>query len=322
MRKIIKSKKNKIYSPLYRQGYVPSGTTPNIYNYEGKKMDVYFFRDIHTAHDPYGGNGKYFIWDRYNFGLKTHFYSHKAMLETMGAPIRKYGILCETPEIVPDDYKIFKRNKGLENEFSAIFTYSQDLLNEIANAKFFPGCAGVWYGRNDVGIMDWEQYKKKNKNISMVSSDKRICKMHKLRYNLAVLCKKEGIAETFGTFDGGHFVPIERSLKDYRYSIVIENTLEDYFFSERITSCFAAQTIPIYLGAEKIEDFFNIDGIIKIQLKDLDNIDLITKVCTKEEYERRIPFILDNFNRVQKYINMQDYLYETYLQEDICNIEK
>lgn len=322
MKWITDKKNNKIYSPLYRQEVMPSSIIPDIYNYEGQKMDIYFFRDIHTAHDPYGGNGKYFIWDRYNFGLKTHFYSHMAMLETMGKPIKKYGIFSESPQIVPNDYKIFKKNKGLENEFSAIFTYDQKLLNEIANAKFFPSCAGVWYGRNDAGVIDTEQYKRKTKNVSIVSSDKRMCKMHKLRYNLAEYCMKKGLADTFGTFNGGAFVPIEQSLKDYRYSIVVENALEDYFFTEKITNCFASQTIPVYLGAEKIGNFFNPDGIIKIQLKDLDDIDSIIRLCTKAEYERRIPYILDNFNRVQQYTNMQDYLYETYLQGDIYNLDK
>ncbi len=36
--------------------------------------------------------------------------------------------------------------------------------------------------------------------------------------------------------------------------------------------------------------------------------------CTKEEYEARLDGVLDNYNRVQEYVNMQDYLYEHFLQ--------
>ena len=34
------------------------------------------------------------------------------MLETMGNPDKKYGFLLESKTIVPEDYKIFDKNKG------------------------------------------------------------------------------------------------------------------------------------------------------------------------------------------------------------------
>ena len=41
--------------------------------------------------------------------------------------------------------------------------------------------------------------------------------------------------------------------------------------------------------------------------------DKYAEYYTKEEYEQRLPAILDNFERVQCYRNMQDYLYEKLL---------
>lgn len=114
-------------------------------------MDVYFLRDIHTAATPYYGMGKYFLWDRYNFGLKTHFYTHNSMLQTMGIPTRKFGLLIESPTIVPRDYKIFERHKGLEKEFDAIFTPHDCILNKIPNAVFYPHAAAPWYGNRGGG---------------------------------------------------------------------------------------------------------------------------------------------------------------------------
>ena len=37
--------------------------------------------------------------------------------------------------------------------------------------------------------------------------------------------------------------------------------------------------------------------------------------CTKEAYEDRLSAVLDNYRRVQEYVNMQDYLYEHYLMK-------
>ena len=96
---------------------------------------------------------------------------------------------------------------------------------------------------------------------------------------------------------------------------MVENTLSDYFFCEKITNCFAAQTIPVYLGARKIDEFFNADGIIKIENLDIDALESILRQCTEEEYLNRLPAVLDNYRRAQEYLNMDDYLYTHYLKE-------
>ena len=185
----------------------------------------------------------------------------------------------------------------------------------MENAAFYPVCAAVWYGVDGSSAsLDAKAYQKKDKNVSIVSSDKAYCDLHRFRIAMAKKCKQESLADTFGTFDGGTVCKIEESLTKYRYSIAIENIVSDYFFCEKLTNCFAAQTIPIYLGARKIEQFFNMDGIIRLELNDLENISQILKQCNEKEYIRRLPAILDNYQRVQEYLNMDDYLYLHYLK--------
>lgn len=303
----------KIYKPYYNISSGVSSKQPPIYNKDGQPMEMFFIRDMHTAHNPYGNVGKHFLWDRYNWGLETHFYTHRAMLETMGTPTRKYGFFGESRAIVPEDYQLFNKYKGLEDDFDAVFTYDEQLLNSLKNAKYYPICAEVWYGRNNPEIINDKAYLSKDRNISILSSDKQLCDLHKVRMEIARYCKRNQLADVMGTIDGGAYVSIDDSLSKYRYSFAIENEISDYFFTERITSCFAAQTIPIYLGAIKIEQFFNPEGIIRISLEDVNDINSIIKKCTKEEYERRLPAIIDNYERVQSYFNMQDYLYEKLL---------
>lgn len=307
-------KKNaEIYKPYYNTNCGISPKQPPIFNRDGEPMELFFIRDMHTAHNPYGNVGKHFLWDRYNWGLETHFYTHRAMLETMGTPVRKYGMFGESRSIVPKDYLLFEKHRGLEREFNAVFTYDEKLLNALPNARYYPICAEVWYGKNDPSVIDEKAYLKKQRNVSILSSDKQMCDMHRVRIEIARQCRRQGLADVMGTIDGGSYVSIESSLQDYRYSFAIENEISDYFFTERITSCFMAQTIPIYMGARKIDEFFNPEGIIKITKADLEDLGAVLKQCTREEYERRLPAILDNFERVQCYRNMQDYLYEKLL---------
>ena len=64
----------------------------------------------------------------------------------------------------------------------------------------------------------------------------------------------------------------------------------------------------------QIDKFFNPDGIIRINTKS--DIDKVLKMCTKEEYERRLPAVLDNYERVKEYTAPWDYLYLKYIHKN------
>ena len=291
--------------------YDIDGTMPKIYNAEGHPLETYFIKNRHSRHAPFGHEGKYFFWDRYNYGLDTHFYGPEAMTGTLGKPAVKYGMLTESRTIVLKDYEVFHRNRGLEKDFCYIFTYDDRILNEIENARFYPVAAGIWNSEMREG-----RYREKDRNLSILSSDKVMCALHRFRLELARLCKRDGLADTFGRFDGGGYVEkVDETLNRYRFSMIIENDVSDYYFSERLTSCFAAQTVPVYLGARRIGEFFNTDGMILLGSADLEEAESLIAECTRERYEAMLPAVLDNYERVKEYVNMQDYLYEHYLMK-------
>ena len=289
--------------------YKIDGTMPKIYNAEGRLLETYFIKNRHSQHAPFGHEGKYFFWDRYNYGLDTHFYGPESMTKTLGNPQVKYGMLTESRIIMPNDYEIFHKHKGLEKEFRYIFTYDEQILQENENARFYPVAAGIWNHDIKEGL-----YQKKDRDLSILSSDKVMCDLHRFRLELARMCKREALADTYGRFDGGEYVKsVDETLNRYRFALIIENDISDYYFSERLTSCFAAQTIAVYLGTSIIGNFFNTDGMILLKRPDMDEVRRKIRECTREAYEERLPAVLDNFRRVQEYVNMQDYLYEKYL---------
>ncbi len=291
--------------------YHITNTMPNIYNQEGQLLETYFIKNRHSQHAPFGHEGKYFFWDRYNYGLDTHFYGPESMPKTLGKPLVKYGMLTESRIIVPQDYEVFHKHKGLEKEFKYIFTYDEQILNAVENARFYPIAAGIWNQEMKTGLSE-----KKDRDVSILSSDKVMCELHRFRLALAKMCKAEGLADTYGRFDGGDYVKsVDETLDRYRFSFIIENDISDYYFSERLTSCLASQTIPIYVGARKISEFFNTDGMILLEKPDLELAKEALKQCNRQTYEEKLPAVLENYERVQEYRNMQDYLYEHYL----CN---
>ena len=222
------------FTPFYNRSIDIIPNYPEIFNKYGEKMEVFFISDRQFANIPNRKNQRYVIWDRYNYGLKTHFYSHDEMFRTVGKPERKFGILFEPRAILPQSYENIINNKDyIEKNFDAVFTYDAQLLSTLKNAKFANMVANVLYGRNKDGdyfygkksdfsnddsikdsfIICEDNYKHKNKNISMICSAKEMCEGHRRRKKLAFKVRNEKLADTFGQFDGGGTFPLNYRLK-------------------------------------------------------------------------------------------------------------
>jgi hypothetical protein len=158
----------------------------------------------------------------------------------------------------------------------------------------------------------------KSKLCSFILSNKQITSGHKLRHIIAGLIQQHSIK--FIDIYGGQYrlLPFTTSipfspdhghshisnkkivaLKDYMFSIVIENCKEDYYFTEKIIDCFLSGTVPIYYGCPSIGKFFNIKGILTFS-NPKECFDTIS-VLTKEKYYNMLPFIKENFEKAQKY---------------------
>jgi hypothetical protein len=98
----------------------------------------------------------------------------------------------------------------------------------------------------------------------------------------------------------------EDGLKDYMFSISIENDTYDTYFTEKILDCFATGTIPIYKGTKKIVEHFNSEGIIFLDDINIDKL-------SPELYYSYMDAIKDNFERVKKLYTLDDWIYNKYL---------
>lgn len=96
----------------------------------------------------------------------------------------------------------------------------------------------------------------KYREISMITSDKNFMNGHEFRINLiSELRSKKNHFDLFGR----GFNEIENkteALLNYKYSIVVENSFYPYYWTEKIVDCLLTYTIPIYIGAKNITDFF------------------------------------------------------------------
>jgi hypothetical protein len=100
-------------------------------------------------------------------------------------------------------------------------------------------------------------------------------------------------------------------LKDYCFSITMENATYSIMFTEKLTDCFMSGTIPIYYGMKNIGDFFNKDGIIIL------NDDFKIEDLTFDLYHTKINAVIDNFKRSNELLVAEDYIYLKYIKNEI-----
>ena len=241
-------------------------------------------------------------------------YSHYDMLWIdKKRPAKKIGLIYESQAIFP-----YNDLEKIIPEFDVVFTHSSEFLSKYKNTRWIPG-GGIWVGgKVDEKILGGSggeiNVYPKNKNISIVSSDKRMCELHILRKQVASLLSDD--VDVFGTF-GGKWVPIIDSLKDYRFSIAVENFVDEKYFTEKLLNCFATGTVPIYLGATNLSDFDR-DGIIECK-NERDIYYNVFKILEDPQYfyESMQDAIQNNFKICQKYSMIEDYIYDNYREEII-----
>ena len=213
------------------------------------------------------------------------------------------ALLIEPRSIIPSVYDWMETNYS---KFRYVFTHDSKLLKTCDNAKL------ILWGMGNANYNSFNDVPK-TKYISMVSSDKELCELHKIRKQLAMDLKGHPLVDTMGTFDGGDFVDTKTIYAPYRFSIVVENYIDDDWFTEKICNCFANKTVPIYIGSPKIYKFFNPHGIISLEPDGIKEwLRYKTLESIKGEYLLRLDAINDNYERVNEYQNFEDWFFRKY----------
>ena len=113
-----------------------------------------------------------------------------------------------------------------------------------------------------------------------------------------------GIKDIIGKIEG---------LRDYKFSIAIENGKYDNYFTEKILDCFLTGTIPIYNGCDNISEFFDMNGIITFNT--VDELYDIVITLTDFDYESRKDAIQRNFELAKQYAYNNDQLFDKFLKD-------
>lgn len=208
------------------------------------------------------------------------------------------GMLMEPRAMNPNIYSWVSKEHNYEN-FDRILTYDKELL-AIGKPfeQFFHGMCWIY-------PQDQKVYEK-SKLISIISSNKTQLIGHQLRHSVINAFKDK--LDVFGR----GYNPVDyklTALKDYAYSIVIENSKQDYYFTEKLLDCFVTGTVPIYWGCPSIGDFFNLDGMIIFDT--IEDLQSQINSLDLNKYNSMLPAIKENFETAKnRYLLAEDWIYE------------
>ena len=215
-------------------------------------------------------------------------------------------LLIEPRSIQPNVYEYALE---VAKEYEYVFTHDSQLLAVLPNAK------PILWG----GVWCRSENPKKTKLISITSSDKELCELHKERKRIARKYKDK--IDVFGTIDGGNWCDPIDTLEPYMYSVVIENYIDDIWFTEKLLNCFATKTIPIYYGARNIGKYFNEKGIIICEsLNDIETVinDMLNyteNFINLYNYKDMQKVLDENYELSKQYEKFDEWLYKTYEKE-------
>jgi len=237
---------------------------------------------------------KIFAWDRKVDRDYEVVYTDMVLNQV---PVNKknYAWLIEPIDIARQNYTLIRE---IEDRYKKIFTHEKTLLDRGSPYEFVPfGCC--WIKEEDQKIY------KKHKNISIIASNKKSTSGHLLRHE--IIKSKLSEIDVYGR--GWNEIEYKlEGLKDYRFSVVVENTKRDYWFTAKLIDCLVTGTIPIYWGCPSIGDFFDINGfIIFDNLKELKDI---YKTLTEEKYNTMLNSVLNNFELSKQFLLPDEWVYK------------
>lgn len=257
------------------------------------------------AHAKYSTDfqdSKFIEWDRtpVNIDDRIVFYTDYSLDRISDCSLstkKTFAWLLESPEITSQSYKWIELNN---NKFTNVLTHSRILLDKGENYKFCP-TGGCWIKSEDQKIYE------KSKLVSIIASEKRMTDGHNLRHQSIQMFKDK--LDVYGR----GYNPIDyklTALKDYAFSLTIENTQKDYYFTEKLIDCFMTGAVPIYWGCKSIGKFFNTDGmIIYDNFTDFYDISF-------NKYNSMKDAIQENFEKAKEFLIAEDYIYKNYLSNE------
>lgn len=94
----------------------------------------------------------------------------------------------------------------------------------------------------------------------------------------------------------------------FKYSVVIENSKSDLYWSEKFADAILGFSLPLYHGANDIGNYFPEESFIRIDIGDPDCLTHIAAILQEDPYKKRLPAILEARRRILMQYNLYAFI--------------
>lgn len=230
-----------------------------------------------------------------NTAFHLGLFASKAVLSQEVFRYPRHQRICLLTES-PIDY-CYQHIPEIVKRFPIIFTHQESLLKR--GKPFLP----LMFGTNWLGIQDdeatlqiLEEHPKKTSLVSFLGSIQHPNQgAYSFRREVAsyvvthkkVDCFGKGIKEILGK---------REALAPYFFSIAMENTANNYYFSEKLIDCILLETVPIYFGCPGINTLLDPRGMFTFSSQE--ELKTVLEKLTPEIYSQMYPYLLANKHRI------------------------
>jgi hypothetical protein len=180
------------------------------------------------------------------------------------------------------------------NQFSHVITCQREITSPHVT-YFHQG--QPWFVNKNYDELAMTNEIIKTKQISIITSNKQYTDVHKKRYAFS-MSLKEYFGDAIDLFGRGvkDFQDKWDVLAPYRYSIPIENSSFDDYFSEKLYDCYLTHTFPFYYGCPNIKNYFSERSYITIDITNLDASKRVIEGILNDSshYEKHLPFLIES----------------------------
>lgn len=232
-----------------------------------------------------------------------------------------FNLLKETCKCPPQNviflpsepYSIAKYSTKFLNQFGLIITCQREI--STSNVSYNLG-GHPWFVNKTYDDLIAMSPVKKNKKISIITSNKVFTEGHKKRFDFAMKLK-EHFNDDIDLFGRGvnSFDDKWDVLAPYKYSITIENSNYDDYLTEKFFDCHLAYTHPIYYGCPNAEKYFSENSFSRIDINKFDeSVRVIEGILNDENhYQNSLPYLVTEREKVLNKYNLFPLLV-SYLQ--------
>jgi hypothetical protein len=234
-------------------------------------------------------------------------------VQTITRGNRNIFIQVEPTAIYESMWKFNIRQFLIQNwkRYDKILTFDQDILNACPNAVSYV-YGTTWIKPHEYSSVRME---KKEFKVSSITGEKGWTVGHVFRTNLYMrqqeipiphVCFKSKVAKTLPSIEDNPTLGDSKAplFDAFQFSLVIENSRQINYFTEKLVDCLLMKTIPVYYGCPNIDRYFDTRGWIILDTENVDDAFAKLSTLTPEWYSHYTDVIESN---AQKALSVSDF---------------